>query len=50
MYLVVHRVAGKLCATAKKSPKFWMCIQMGGGPAMIYVAKALECYDELNAA
>jgi AhpD family alkylhydroperoxidase len=27
-----------------------MCIQMGGGPAMMYAAKALECYDELSAA
>ncbi|UWQ90208.1 carboxymuconolactone decarboxylase family protein [Aliisedimentitalea scapharcae] len=26
-----------------------MCIQMGGGPAMMYAAKALECFDELNA-
>lgn len=26
-----------------------MCIQMGGGPAMMYAAKALECYDELTA-
>ncbi|MDT8326414.1 MAG: carboxymuconolactone decarboxylase family protein [Roseovarius sp.] len=24
-----------------------MCIQMGGGPAMMYAAKALACYDEL---
>ena len=23
-----------------------MCIQMGGGPSMMYAAKALECYDE----
>jgi len=23
-----------------------MTIQMGGGPAMMYAAKALECYDE----
>ncbi|SFO28697.1 alkylhydroperoxidase AhpD family core domain-containing protein [Roseovarius lutimaris] len=26
-----------------------MCIQMGGGPAMMYAAKALACYDELSA-
>ncbi|MBE1284343.1 MAG: carboxymuconolactone decarboxylase family protein [Rhodobacteraceae bacterium] len=26
-----------------------MCIQMGGGPAMMYAAKALECFDELTA-
>ncbi|SMO43596.1 alkylhydroperoxidase AhpD family core domain-containing protein [Thalassovita litoralis] len=26
-----------------------MTIQMGGGPAMMYAAKALECYDELTA-
>lgn len=26
-----------------------MTIQMGGGPAMMYAAKALECYDELSA-
>jgi AhpD family alkylhydroperoxidase len=26
-----------------------MTIQMGGGPAMMYAAKALECYDELIA-
>ncbi|MFD3190069.1 carboxymuconolactone decarboxylase family protein [Sedimentitalea sp. HM32M-2] len=27
-----------------------MCVQMGGGPSMMYAAKALECYDELVAA
>jgi len=27
-----------------------MCIQMGGGPALMYAAKALACYDELAAA
>jgi AhpD family alkylhydroperoxidase len=27
-----------------------MCIQMGGGPALMYAAKALECYDQLSAA
>lgn len=27
-----------------------MCIQMGGGPAMMYAAKALACYDELESA
>lgn len=26
-----------------------MAIQMGGGPSMMYAAKALECYDELAA-
>lgn len=26
-----------------------MTIQMGGGPSMMYAAKALECYDELVA-
>ncbi|MDK3073979.1 carboxymuconolactone decarboxylase family protein [Sedimentitalea sp. JM2-8] len=26
-----------------------MCLQMGGGPAMMYAAKALECFDELSA-
>ncbi|MCX7568224.1 carboxymuconolactone decarboxylase family protein [Sulfitobacter sp. F26169L] len=25
-----------------------MSMQMGGGPAMMYAAKALECYDELT--
>ena len=25
-----------------------MNIQMGGGPAMMYAAKALECFDELS--
>ena len=25
-----------------------MSIQMGGGPAMMYAAKALECFDELT--
>ena len=25
-----------------------MTIQMGGGSSMMYAAKALECYDELN--
>lgn len=27
-----------------------MAIQMGGGPSMMYAAKALECYDELAGA
>lgn len=26
-----------------------MTIQMGGGPAMMYAAKAMNCYDELSA-
>lgn len=26
-----------------------MCIQMGGGPAVMYAAKALACWDELAA-
>lgn len=26
-----------------------MTIQMGGGPAMMYAAKAMSCYDELSA-
>ncbi|WP_204113275.1 carboxymuconolactone decarboxylase family protein [Shimia biformata] len=26
-----------------------MTIQMGGGPSMMYAAKALECFDELCA-
>ena len=24
-----------------------MCVQMGGGPALMYAAKALDCYDQL---
>ena len=27
-----------------------MTIQMGGGPSMMYAAKALKCYDEFSAA
>ncbi|WP_170587752.1 carboxymuconolactone decarboxylase family protein [Ruegeria arenilitoris] len=26
-----------------------MAIQMGGGPSMMYAAKALECFEELSA-
>jgi AhpD family alkylhydroperoxidase len=26
-----------------------MCIQMGGGPAMMYAGKAMEAFDELTA-
>ena len=26
-----------------------MCIQMGGGPAMMYAAKALDAWDQFNA-
>lgn len=26
-----------------------MCIQMGGGPAVMYAAKALDCWDQLAA-
>lgn len=25
-----------------------MCIQMGGGPALMYAAKTLECWDQLS--
>lgn len=24
-----------------------VCVQMGGGPSLMYAAKALECFDEL---
>lgn len=27
-----------------------MCVQMGGGPALMYAAKALEAFDEFSAA
>jgi AhpD family alkylhydroperoxidase len=27
-----------------------MCIQMGGGPAVMYAGKALDCWDQLEAA
>ena len=27
-----------------------MCIQMGGGPAVMYAGKALDCWDQLTAA
>ncbi len=27
-----------------------MTVQMGGGPLLMYAAKALDCYDELSAA
>lgn len=26
-----------------------MAVQMGGGPALMYAAKSLECWDELSA-
>ena len=26
-----------------------MCIQMGGGPSLMYAAKALDCWDQLAA-
>jgi AhpD family alkylhydroperoxidase len=26
-----------------------MCVQMGGGPAVMYAAKALDCWDQLAA-
>ncbi|MFK5998371.1 MAG: carboxymuconolactone decarboxylase family protein, partial [Rhodobacterales bacterium] len=26
-----------------------MAIQMGGGPSLMYAAKALDCYDQLAA-
>lgn len=40
----------KLGATRDEiSDVLGMCIQMGGGPSMMYAAKALECYDELTA-
>lgn len=41
----------KLGATREEiSEVLGMCIQMGGGPSMMYAAKALECYDELSGA
>ena len=33
---------------AEVSDVLGMCIQMGGGPSMMYAAKALECFDELS--
>jgi len=27
-----------------------MCVQMGGGPSLMYAAKTLGCFDELSAA
>lgn len=27
-----------------------MCVQMGGGPSLMYAAKALQCFDELSGA
>lgn len=27
-----------------------MCIQMGGGPSLMYAARALDCFDELSGA
>lgn len=26
-----------------------MCVQMGGGPALMYAARAMECWDQLTA-
>ena len=26
-----------------------MCVQMGGGPAVMYASKALDCWDQLSA-
>ncbi|HBG98765.1 MAG: carboxymuconolactone decarboxylase family protein [Rhodobacteraceae bacterium] len=26
-----------------------MCVQMGGGPSLMYTAKALDCWDQLTA-
>ncbi len=26
-----------------------MCVQMGGGPSLMYAAKALDCFDQLSA-
>ncbi len=25
-----------------------MCVQMGGGPSLMYAAKALDCFDEVS--
>lgn len=33
---------------AELSDVLAMSIQMGGGPSMMYAAKALECFDELT--
>jgi AhpD family alkylhydroperoxidase len=27
-----------------------MCVQMGGGPSLMYAAKALDCFDALSGA
>ena len=37
----------KVDATREKiADVLGMCIQMSGGPSMMYAAKALECFDE----
>ncbi len=38
------------CTRDELADVLGMCIQMGGGPATMYAAKALACFDELTAA
>ena len=35
---------------ARAAEALGMAVQMGGGPALMYAAKALDSYDELSAA
>lgn len=37
------------CTREEFSDALGICIQMGGGPSLMYAAKALACYDELAA-
>lgn len=35
------------CTRQEYSDALGICIQMGGGPSLMYTAKALACFDEL---
>lgn len=38
------------CTREEFSDALGICIQMGGGPSLMYTAKAIACFDELSAA
>lgn len=48
--IVLHMEALLRCGATREevSDVLAMTVQMGGGPALMYAAKAIECFDELT--
>ncbi len=47
--IVLHMEALHRCGAtrAEVGDVLAMCLQMGGGPSMMYAAKAMECFDQM---